>query len=234
MLYNTGECEIVYKIFGRGKRALLFLHGNGEDHLIFKPQIEYFQNYYKVICADTRGHGKSSRGSKPLDFETISDDFIGLINETGAEKTDIIGFSDGANAALHMALKAPERIGRLVLIGANIFPRGMKTGTVIWLKLCRSLWAFISIFNKKAGAMTEKLDLMLKHPKLSFAGLNKIRSETLVIAGSGDIVKEKHTKEIARNIAGAELKIIPGNHFAAFKKPEEANKIIEDFLGKGD
>ena len=230
MLYNAGDCNISFKIYGKSGRPLLFLHGNGEDHLVFKNQIEYFQNIYKVIAVDTRGHGKSGRGTKPLDFDTISNDIIGLIKEGGAEKPDIVGFSDGANIAMHIAMKEPDLIGKLVLIGGNISPDGMKGGTRFNLKLCCAFWAFIKVFNKKAISRIEKLDLMLKHPKLSFSDLKKIKSKTLVIAGSKDVVKDAHTREIAANIKGSHLKIVNGDHFAPLKRHTETNNLILGFL----
>jgi pimeloyl-ACP methyl ester carboxylesterase len=53
---------------------------------------------------------------------------------------------------------------------------------------------------------------------------------TLIIAGSRDMIKEKHTKLIASSISGAELVIIPGTHFIANKNPYEFNSAVDKFL----
>ena len=48
------------------------------------------------------------------------------MDEKGLEQADILGFSDGANIALLFALRHPRRVGRLILNGANLFPKGVK------------------------------------------------------------------------------------------------------------
>ncbi len=55
------------------KEPFILLHGNGEDNSYFKHQIDYFSNRYRVIALDTRGHGKSPRGTKSFTIEQIRD-----------------------------------------------------------------------------------------------------------------------------------------------------------------
>ena len=59
------DIELYYQEAGSGD-ALILLHGNGEDSSYFKHQIDYFQDRYRVIAPDTRGHGKSPRGNAPF------------------------------------------------------------------------------------------------------------------------------------------------------------------------
>ncbi|MCI9543060.1 MAG: hypothetical protein HFE93_02540 [Acutalibacter muris] len=60
--------------------------------------------------------------------------------------------------------------------------------------------------------------------------LGAIRAPTLVLAGTRDMVKESHTRLIARSIPGAKLSIIEGDHFIAGKKPERFNAAVGEFL----
>ena len=63
--------------------------------------------------------------------------------------------------------------------------------------------------------------------------LGAIRAPTLVLAGTRDMVKESHTRLIARSIPGAKLSIIEGDHFIAGKKPERFNVAVgEGAIGK--
>ena len=62
------DIELYYRERGTGE-PFIFLHGNGEDSSYFKYQINYFQNKYRVIALDTRGHGKSPRGDAPFTIE---------------------------------------------------------------------------------------------------------------------------------------------------------------------
>ena len=71
----SGDALIHCEIYGRKDApALVFLHGNGEDLHIFEQQISYFSQHYKVIAMDTRGHGKSTRGTAPFNFYTFAAD----------------------------------------------------------------------------------------------------------------------------------------------------------------
>lgn len=74
------------------------------------------------------------------------------------------------------------------------------------------------------------LGLMVNEPNIGRNELSKIAAPTLVICGSGDMIKESHTKEIAGNIPNAKLSIIKGDHFIANKRFDAFNKEVEDFL----
>ena len=54
------------------QEPFILLHGNGEDGTYFRHQIEYFSRRYRVIALDTRGHGKSPRGTAPFTIAQIS------------------------------------------------------------------------------------------------------------------------------------------------------------------
>lgn len=70
----------------------------------------------------------------------------------------------------------------------------------------------------------------MNEPNITPAELSKIAVPTLVICGKRDMIKESHTKEIAKNIPNAKLSIIEGNHFIANKKYAAFNKEVENFL----
>ena len=67
------DIELYNQEKGSGE-PLILLHGNGEDRTYFENQMEFFQNGYRVIALDTRGHGQSPRGTKPFTIEQFSCD----------------------------------------------------------------------------------------------------------------------------------------------------------------
>lgn len=73
---------------------------------------------------------------------------------------------------------------------------------------------------------------MVNEPNIKIEEIHSIQVLTLVIAGKKDMIKEKHTREIANNIPNAELTIISGNHFIANKESEKFNQEVEKFLIK--
>lgn len=98
--------RIVCRIFGGGSSALLLLHGNGEDHTCFQKQFAAFSERFRVIAMDSRGHGESSAGSG-VTIAKIAEDAAAVLGALGIERASVVGFSDGANAALGLALSHP-------------------------------------------------------------------------------------------------------------------------------
>ena len=82
------DIELNYTQYGKGD-VLLLLHGNGEDSSYFVHQIECFSKYFKVIAVDTRGHGKSPRGSAPFTIHQFARDLLELMDTLEIEKANI-------------------------------------------------------------------------------------------------------------------------------------------------
>ena len=211
--------------------ALVLLHGNGEDLHIFDPQIDYFSQYYRTITIDTRGHGQSTRGTAPLHFYTFANDLLATLDALKIDRAHIVGFSDGANTALHAALSAPERISSMVLIGANCNPQGLRSIPRLQILLAYACLRVASLFSAKIRKRTEIWGLMVFQPKLTIEELLKITIPTLVVTGEKDMVSQRHNDAISRAIAGSKQLVIPnGEHFWIFKKPEEFKQCVMKFL----
>ena len=214
---------------GEGE-PLLLLHGNGEDSSVFSAQMDYFSPKYRVMALDTRGHGKSPRGTAPFSIETFAEDLLDFLDQQGLEKVHLLGFSDGGNIALTFALRHQERLLSLILNGADLFPSGVKPSVQVPIVL--GYWAAraAALFSRDAVPKMELLRLMVKEPHIPPEALGAIRVPTLVIAGTGDMIKEEHTRLIHRQIPGSRLALIPGDHFIAQKNPEPYNRAVEEFL----
>ncbi|WPO47780.1 alpha/beta hydrolase [Pseudomonas sp. S1Bt23] len=94
----------------------------------------------RVIATDYRGIGGSG-GAAPLTVGEMADDAIGLIRALGFDKVDVLGFSLGGFVAQDIALKAPERVRRLILTGSG--PAGGtgidSLGSVTWPLMIKGL-----------------------------------------------------------------------------------------------
>lgn len=221
--------HLYYKEKGKGK-PLILLHGNGEDSSYFESQMDYFSQTRRVIAVDTRGHGRSPRGTAPFTIRQFAEDLREFVEEMGIERADLLGFSDGGNIAIIFALRYPERVDRLILNGANLWSRGVKPSVQIPIILGYYAASFFGHFRGKARANAELLRLMVKDPNIEQEELRNIQSPTLVIAGERDMIREEHTRLIAAEIPGAELRIIPGDHFIAAGNPEAFNREVDRFL----
>lgn len=223
------DIQLYYEEAGEGD-SLILLHGNGENGGYFVHQIEYFKEKYHVYVIDTRGHGKSPRGTAPFTITQFSEDLYAFMNLHGLERANILGFSDGGNIALLFALRHPERVKKLILNGANLDPKGVKASVQIPIIIGYKIASFFAKFNQKAKKNAEVLALMVNEPHIQVEELEELKVRTLVIAGTDDMIRDDHTKRIFKGIPDSELAIIPGDHFIANKNPAEFNRAVEKFL----
>ena len=214
---------------GQGE-ALVLLHGNGEDSEFFSSQIEAFSKDYHVYAVDTRGHGGTPRGNAPFTIRQFAEDLSGFFDEHGIDRAHILGFSDGANIAMCFALAYPDRVASLILNGGNLDPSGVKRLYQLPIEIGFKIASRAAEKDEKARKNAELLGLMVNDPNIAPSSLAAVHVPTLVIAGTRDMIKEKHTRLIAESIHGARLSILSGNHFLAEKHPDAFNQTVLDFL----
>ena len=211
---------------------MILLHGNGEDSDYFVGQIDAFSRYYHVYAIDTRGHGKTPRGEAPFTIRQFADDLLSFMDERHIGKANILGFSDGGNIAMVFAMKYPDRVDRLILDGANLDAKGVKPSIQIPIEIGYRFARLFARKSEKAAQHAEMLGLMVNDPNVAPEELAKIRSKTLVMSGTRDMIKEKHTRLIASRIPDSRLVFLDGDHFIANKCPDAFNRAVLEFLGK--
>ncbi|MHC4413136.1 MAG: alpha/beta fold hydrolase [Planctomycetota bacterium] len=110
--------KIYYEIYSQGEPVLL-LHG-GTCHISYhSPLIELLAKNYKVIAADSRGHGRSTLGKTKLSYPLLANDMAKLIDQLDVGPVTVIGHSDGGVIGYILAAKYPDKIKALVSTGAN-------------------------------------------------------------------------------------------------------------------
>ena len=209
---------------------LILLHGNGEDLSYFEHQMEPFAKHFRVMAIDTRGHGQTPRGHAPFTIWQFAEDLSGFMDSHGIGKAHVLGFSDGGNIAMVFALTHPERVEKLILDGANLDASGVRRSIQIPIEIGYRIARFFARKSPEAKKKAELLGLMVNDPNVKPEELAQIQCPTLVVAGSKDMIKEKHTRLIAQSIPDAELTIIPGDHFVANKNPDAFNEAVLCFL----
>lgn len=223
------DITLFYREKGNGEPFVL-LHGNGEDSSYFKHQIEYFCDRYRVIAPDTRGHGKSPRGTSPFTIRQFSCDLYDFMKNHQIPKAVILGFSDGANIAMRFAMKHPDMVTALILNGGNLDAKGVKRSTQLPIEIGYKIAKYFAKRSAEANKNAELLGLMVNDPDIGPEELAQITAPTLVICGTKDMIREDHTRKIAENIPNARLAILEGDHFVANKRAEEFNREVDRFL----
>ena len=214
---------------GQG-HPLILLHGNGEDCTYFEHQIDVFAQHFHVYALDTRGHGQTPRGTRPFTIRQFADDLLAFMDARHIERAHLLGFSDGGNIAIIFAIRYPERVDRLILDGANLDTTGVKRRIQIPIEIGYRIARLFAKRSTSAQQHADLLGLMVNDPNIPVESLARIQAKTLVIAGTNDMIKERHTRLIAANIPDAQLVIIQGNHFIANKQSEAFNRAVLHFL----
>ena len=115
--------ELGYEIFGEGQ-PLVLLHGGFGSVEMFGPNVQLLAAGRRVIGVDLQSHGRSPAADRPMRFEAMADDIVGLIRGLGLERSAIMGFSLGGAVALRMAIQHPDMVERLVLVSTVFKRRG--------------------------------------------------------------------------------------------------------------
>ncbi|MEF2560726.1 MAG: alpha/beta hydrolase [Eggerthellaceae bacterium] len=209
---------------------LILLHGNGEDSTRFRHQLEYFSKEYRVIAIDTRGQGESPRGTAPFTFDQFAQDLLDFMNEHGIFRAHLLGFSDGGITALLFALEHPERVGKLILNGANLNVEGVIQP--VRERIVAKAKEAEAQKDESGEAMTryELLNLMATQPAIDPARLANLDIPTLVIVGTSDMIEAEHTQLIYKSLPDAELVLVQGDHFIAYDNPTAFNEAVDTFL----
>lgn len=227
----SGTASLLCREWGEGD-PLVLLHGNGENSLYFEKQFDLFSRYFRVIAVDSRGHGGSTHGEEGLSIALMAEDVLAVLDALGIERAHLLGFSDGGNIALSFALRWPERVGKLILNGANI---RMRAGVVPWatvpVHLSWGALGMLSRFNRRAAQKRDVLGLMVNDYGVTFEDLGWIKAETLVIVGERDLIRTEETDRITAALPNVQRVTIPGaDHFCAAKAPHRFNLAVLKFL----
>lgn len=232
--------KVYYEIYGTGE-PLLLLHGNGAAIGSFSSQIPELSKHFKVIAVDSRAQGKSTDSDAEITYALMASDMSALIDQLHLGSVDVVGWSDGGNIGLELALAHPEQVKKLVTFGANYTHVDYEAppDKIVMQPddpRLQNTKAAIAVAAKSrpqlSPAVQKKLsDLMEKYPNITTAQLQTIKTPVLVVAGDHDAIKLEQTISLFRNLPHAQLWIVPGaTHFVAMEQPETVNREIIAFL----
>jgi pimeloyl-ACP methyl ester carboxylesterase len=192
----------------------------------------------RVIVIDSRGHGRSTRDTRPYSYELMASDVIAVMDRLHIERAALVGWSDGAIVALILADKAPERVAGVLFFACKMDPSGNKPfEPTTALKHCFSRhtkdYAALSATPDKFKEFVEAVSLMQRtQPNYSAADLARIRVPVRIVRAEHDeFIRPEHAAYLAGALPNATLSILPGvSHFAPLQRPERFNGEIRDFL----
>lgn len=249
---SVNGLNMYYEIHGEGT-PLVLIHGGGSTiQTSFSKILPLLARHYKVIAVELQAHGHTSDRNRGESFEQDADDVAGLLEYLKIKKAHFLGFSNGGNTAMQIAIRHSALVNKLVVISSFYKRDGMIPGFFEGIEkatlenmpgLLKTYYLHIN--NDKTGLQTmfdKDRERMIGFKDWSDEQLQSIQSPTFLILGDRDVVTPEHAMKMSRLIPNSQLMILPGTHGSFIgevcaaeegsKMPEITVEIIDEFLNK--
>ena len=237
---QLGEVDTWYAEHGAGEPVVL-LHPGGADARAWGPNLDALAARFHVFTPERRAHGRTPDVEGPLTYELMAGDTIAFLDEVVGLPAHLVGFSDGAITALHVGLKRPDLVRRMVLISGQFHQSGLLPaffhGPDAVAELRASPLGAAYAEESPDGAehfaivAAKAIENALTGPALAAEQLAGVPARALVMSGDDDAVSLEHTIELYRSLPEAELAVVPGtSHVLIMEKPALVAQLALDFL----
>ncbi len=246
--------QMYYEIHGTGQ-PLVLLHGAfSAIGTSFGKLLPSLAQTRQVIAFDLQAHGRTPDIDRPLSLEQMADDVAAALRHLGIERADILGYSMGAGVALHVVIRHPDVVRKLVLASVTYNLNGVHPGLLEGMAdmkpemMYGSPWHeeytqlaphpedFTTLFAKKAQMDRGIQDVPAET-------IRAIQAPTLLIIGDSDLVRPEHAVEMFRLLGGgvfgdtpaglpkSQLAILPGtSHVTVVDRADLLLSMIPRFL----
>ena len=233
--------RMYYEIHGDGPPLVLLHGGMVSFEACFSAMVPTLAATRRVIGIEQQGHGHTADIDRPLTFEQMADDTAALLRHIGVPQADILGYSDGGNVALGLAIRHPDLVGKLITVGTNVTNDGLKPGILddlagltaeVLPDDMRDLYASVAPDPEGWPTLVQKV----VQQAMSLVGwqpdqLRGITSPTLVVIGDDDIIRFEHAVEMIDLISHAHLAVLPMcDHITLVMRPALLLATLDDFL----
>lgn len=231
--------RIWYALFGHGSPVIL-LHGGMGNSNYWGLQIPALAQHYQVIVLDSRGHGRSTRNSRPVTYHLMASDVLNVMDALHVSKAALVGWSDGGIIGLDLAINHPERLTKLFAFGANSDTSGTKDVDKDplfkdYFDRCEREYQNLSPTPAEYKEFLAQMQTMWDaEPRFSDEQLRSINVPTWIVDGDRDeLIKREDTDRMASLIPEAGELILPQvSHFALLQNPAQFNDALLHFLSR--
>ena len=105
---------------------IIMLHGYSDSWFSFSRVLTPLARKTRVYALDLRGHGKTDQPSSGYHMRDLAADVVAFMDAKSIARATVIGHSMGSFVAQQVALAAPKRVSRLVLVGAVRKPTNLE------------------------------------------------------------------------------------------------------------
>ncbi len=258
MLARSSDIDIYYEVLGNGP-DLVLLHPFPAHHGVWMPVAEQLASKYRVIVPDLRGHGESGVGEGAATMEKHAEDLVRVLADAQVGKAIFAGESIGGYILFEFWRRHRERVKALVLCNTKATPDTqdarkarlqsaedvLKKGVEPFLDtMLPKLLGETTRFHRPDIATAAKAMMMKITPAGvaavqrgmaerpdSIPTLGTINVPTLIVGAGEDSIPLSEAELMKQHTRGAALRVIAkAGHYAVFERPDEALRLIRQFI----
>jgi len=257
---DVNGITLAYQDRGSGS-PLVLINGFASTMDMWSPPVlAALADHFRIITFDSRGTGYSSASDNPFSIPLFASDTLALMEALGIARAHILGLSMGASIAQELVLSQPERVDRLILVAGTCGgSRAVWMTPEVLETLSDKRGSGVDLANRMFSVLFPKKWLAAHDPWKycpdvrettreesaarqaeafytwpgSYDRLPRVRSPTLVVTGTDDIViPPANAIMLSERISGARLVQVPGaGHGLMYQCPGKFAKVVQEFLG---
>jgi pimeloyl-ACP methyl ester carboxylesterase len=223
---------------GSHDETVLLLHGGfSESDAMLGTIGGPLGQRYRVAAFDRRGHGRTADTAEPFHYDSMADETVAVLEHLGG-RAHLVGYSDGGITALLVALRRPDLVDRLVLIGTNFHHAALRKldppeDDDPAFALLRQTYAErspdgVDHFDQ---FVAKTFTMFAAEPTLTVDDLARIAVPALVLVGDDDLLDLKHVVDLYESMPNAQLAVVPAaSHLLPVEQPDETARLALRFL----
>lgn len=233
----SGRSMVAWRSAGR-KPSVVCIHGAGISSREFRPFIEVLGRDHDAWTVDLPGFGASERPPRPPALRALADAVAEWLTAVDLDGAVLLGGSFGCQVAVDAAVRHPDRIAGLVLVGPTVdaAARGFTRQLLRWMRNSpheRASMARLNLADYRdagvrgvVGAFAETLRDRIEDK------LPHVPTPTLVVRGAHDrLVPQEWAEEVTRLLPAGRLAVVPDSgHMVPYRQPQALARLVNDFL----
>lgn len=245
--------KIHYKSYGKGKEALVLVHGWGCNLNHWRDQIPDLAKRNRVIVLDLPGHGESDKPQIPYTMDLFANAVDAVLRDAKVEKAVVAGHSMGTPVARQFYRKYPQKTLGIIIVDGGLRPFGTKemreqflamfrgpnykeTGSQMFAQMMPTLAAAdqervkSSFLNTPQNVLVTAMESMNDE---SLYALDKMNVPVFAVLAKSPFWAPD-TEQFFRSIApDFEMQMWEGvSHFLMMERPKQFNDAVIAFLNK--
>jgi pimeloyl-ACP methyl ester carboxylesterase len=242
-----------YEIHGEGE-PLLLLHGGLGTLDMFAPTMPQYTENRQVIAVDLHGHGRTQLGGRQINPPDIGEDLGLVLAGIGYEQVDVMGYSFGGYAALHLAAKHPDKVRRVAIVSSNFaqegfYPEMLPQQAALGAEMAEMMkgtpmhqaYASVAPDPSEFPKLLDNMGAFMATPYDWRAAVESLEMPVMLVYADSDMIRPEHIVEYYQllggglkdagwqreNMAQNRLAVLPSlTHYDIFLSPRLAETVL--------